>query len=912
MLNSDINIFLVTLIYPVSNAELLFCDDPFRNYINDFNKEFEKSGSYIFCKSPNKSKVRENLLNYIKMNYNLNSYDYIYQYLDRWFLNKSVINDLNIDNITLYDLIMYYLNKLSVSMISTLDGQIIYKYWENEGDIKLLGGFAGNNKIHLFRSLNQMIPMDILVAIFSLKNFSKDSRKVLNKTFNGHVYVTDSLLEQVLKKGIAENHLHINASLTFSNIWEYLMDPNISLKNNMFKGMFKNDVDIIHTSKKIKFYWVMARYIRLYLATLCVFDKDSEYVKNIFNNNDLLHIRDLLDYKKINFIFNSVTYGNDFNFDFFEKNEKAFQVLYNFKEFKELILYDENNGYSEGLFLSKIIQFLEFYNGEESIYFKELFINYLRLKHSIFKVFVQNKRIGGLNYFKEYFKNLSNNSKKIFNHKDSNNFLREVFRVQLSIPNIRKIEFRTSFSESIKEANQYLKTFFTIYREFLHKNYCNSYIKDGQYYYEPKTVLPRISLLLHFTKEEQNFNSICSEQFGVETCLYGSLYKKYKKQLEIFKYIRNSNIHPHIDKFLVGIDVASAENTVPTWVFSAIYENARDGYNEFFAKNSYNSKKSLRFTFHAGEDFRHIFSGIRRVYEASYYLKFHAGDRIGHGIALGISVEDWCFQNPNVVLPRIEALENYIWAYDMLSRYKSNTNATDLLYIEKRIYELSKIIFDSNSSKNIEYCKHIKNKDFEITTENLIEAYHKLFKSNNFEKYENYNCKYNKCELFNEYSPSDYIVNSYHCGHYTIKMYEIIHYRICQQEISIIKTLQEIVKNYISKEGIIIEVNPNSNVVIGPIDILNIHPLYKMSKYNCNYDDLMVCVNSDNPGTFQTNVLNEIGFVYMNMLEQGIGRQACLEWIERIRQNGIKYSFIDTEINDTFFLKQLDELIESF
>lgn len=43
---------------------------------------------------------------------------------------------------------------------------------------------------------------------------------------------------------------------------------------------------------------------------------------------------------------------------------------------------------------------------------------------------------------------------------------------------------------------------------------------------------------------------------------YGTKYKSYKTQLDIFKNLRNSKKLPGIDKYLLGIDVCSAENTL--------------------------------------------------------------------------------------------------------------------------------------------------------------------------------------------------------------------------------------------------------------------------------------------------------------------------------------------------------------
>ena len=42
-------------------------------------------------------------------------------------------------------------------------------------------------------------------------------------------------------------------------------------------------------------------------------------------------------------------------------------------------------------------------------------------------------------------------------------------------------------------------------------------------------------------------------------------------------------------------------------------------------------------SYHAGEDFHHILSGIRAMFDAIELLDLCEGDRIGHGTAMGIS-----------------------------------------------------------------------------------------------------------------------------------------------------------------------------------------------------------------------------------------------------------------------------------
>ena len=304
-------------------------------------------------------------------------------------------------------------------------------------------------------------------------------------------------------------------------------------------------------------------------------------------------------------------------------------------------------------------------------------------------------------------------------------------------------------------------------------------------------------------------------------------------------------------------------------------------------------------------------SGLRRVYEVVHYLKFHAGDRIGHGLALGILVDDWCAEHPNVILPRIEALENYLWAYKMFSTYSSVQNTSNLFYLEQQIYNLSEEIF----------CKPIgENKCFpHVPIPVLLRGYERLFHKDSFKD----NCKNcmssyitedkSSCPLLeNENLSLDKkVLLAYHCYRYTRRMNETIHYHLPPQEILILKELQTMMQELVSKSGVIVEVNPSSNVIIGHIDTIHEHPMYQFSNCRCDYKDIMVCINSDDPGVFQTNTANELGIAYMGMLERGIGRESCLEWVERLRESGMRSSFIRRTDSDEELLMELDTLIKS-
>lgn len=128
---------------------------------------------------------------------------------------------------------------------------------------------------------------------------------------------------------------------------------------------------------------------------------------------------------------------------------------------------------------------------------------------------------------------------------------------------------------------------------------------------------------------------------------------------------------PLVRRYLVGIDAASNELHTPPDVFAPLYRLFRfHGFHHF--------------TYHAGEDFRHLLSGMRAVVEAVEFLDLRRGDRIGHATALGLDPDLWQTRNEGLsVVPLEEWLDNLLFAYWVLS--ESGTGQTFLFKLREDI-----------------------------------------------------------------------------------------------------------------------------------------------------------------------------------------------------------------------------------
>lgn len=919
----DLNLFLCTFLYPILDKELLY-GDSFSSFLErsiaiqkERRKEKERPSimqleGKLKDREKFREQAREQVLSYIGLREQIPSYDMVYQYMERWYFgNKVQLEFLEEEKgqDTIYDMVLYHLKRLSISMISTLDHKIIYKYWENEKDKEILGGFSKESKIHLFRSLNQIIPMDLMVVLFALKNSHQE--KMLDG-FLGHIMITDALLEKVLRKGVAENHLHFGVSRTFLAIWDNWMEAPI------LSTIVGERYVSIYGIKKEE--WVfqlhLARYIHrllcLYMAMIRY--KVDEVQVNKAHVLSLSPIQ-IVSEKTLRKIKDKLLFSDNP----IEEIKKYFQKLdFEFESHFRCAVLDIENRFSninttkECIFYYYFFKTVDEYQKSEEnfvknmvLMMKKLFLVYLRLKNSIFQGVVQNKGIHGLDFFQQFY----HNSSKLNDDVSSNDWYEKLFSSIFSISNLKKIEMRTSFPPNVQLGRKNIHEFLLKYQKILQEQYC---IKENGKY-RPYRPFPKVGLVYHFIKSEDTEHIECIEN---GTMQYYALYKKYLSLLREFKAVRNCEKFKGIDRYLVGIDVASLENVVPTWVFTKIFEEARDAKDEllFYRNQEY---QSLKFTCHAGEDFRHLLSGIRRIEETIHYLKFHAGDRIGHGLALGQDPEKWVQNNQNVILPRIEAIENYVWAYKMLSTTPNSLGFSNFEFLKYRIYELSKEIYPIHSHKKL------------LTIEDWLEAYELLFQFPNIRadyQKEEKGCtffdheqkKVRHCEhcehKWGEYDKiygAKHIVESYHCVLYNDKMQEPIHYKIQQQELEIIIELQKIIRKKVAKAGIIVEANPNSNITIGDIQSLLDHPMYRISNQENEGENILLCVNSDDPCVFHTNVINELGFAYFGMIERGIGRESCVEWIDKIRQVGYQYSFIQESESDEMLLRELNELIKS-
>jgi hypothetical protein len=126
---------------------------------------------------------------------------------------------------------------------------------------------------------------------------------------------------------------------------------------------------------------------------------------------------------------------------------------------------------------------------------------------------------------------------------------------------------------------------------------------------------------------------------------------------------------------------------------------------------------------------------------------------------------------------------------------------------------------------------------------------------------------------------------------------------------AVYKVLQNYLINKVEKKGIYIEENPTSNLTIGDFSYMHQHPIFKLNSKSGDGHNVFVTVNSDDPAVFNTNVENELAYIYYAADAQGRAKSEIIEWVDKIRQYGMDASFIQHEKSGERILEEIQRML---
>ena len=345
----------------------------------------------------------------------------------------------------------------------------------------------------------------------------------------------------------------------------------------------------------------------------------------------------------------------------------------------------------------------------------------------------------------------------------------------------------------------------------------------------------------------------------------------------------------HSDHRFVGIDVAGSELfTRPELPSHALRYARAHGINNI--------------TYHVGEDFYDITDGLRSIDESIRFIGLNAGNRIGHGTAMGINAKTFYDGLWNeLVLPKQYLLDNLVWMIKMTDLCFLMPSQKLFVESESKCAELfSEIGYKGKFSLDDYYASMMLRGDDEM--EYFEEEEDELDGENKWKATAvckhvdgiNYRNNFSAQNLWNQYLNDKGVFERGNAP--TL-------FRVTKQYIRQVERLQSAMRVIVEGKGLCVEANLTSNILISNMKRYDRHPITKFKGTSELWgNQIPVALGTDDKGVFATSLANEYALLAISMKKQKniFGRKLSDRKIESylrtLAQMSMKYRFTEDGI----------------
>ena len=350
--------------------------------------------------------------------------------------------------------------------------------------------------------------------------------------------------------------------------------------------------------------------------------------------------------------------------------------------------------------------------------------------------------------------------------------------------------------------------------------------------------------------------------------LFGGAIQEMESEADVI--MRALSATPTLLRTLRGVDICGIEEHQPLWVSADTLRRVRLHSRSVAGRLPALRLEPLRLTFHVGEDFGSLTSGMRAVAEPFYWNLIERGDRIGHGLALTLEPTDWFDRHRGEVLivKRFDRLLDLAF----LAAYAKDQNESQRKWLQKQIIKMVICLgFECESS--------IKKFD----KEEIVEATRKFWKSlggrstrrllttDSYRGRVNYE-RWIHCYLWRRRFwkraeseiripvPGDEFNDR-------SQVEEKAAENLCNER-ELLKNAHRTLLQEVARWQVCIESNPSSNLVVGSLDsiaaqdFLARRPTKEIQQEG---ETLTWTINTDDPITFSTTLADEYAYAWAGM-----------------------------------------------
>lgn len=688
----------------------------------------------------------------------------------------------------------------------------------------------------------------------------------------------DMRLDNILKRGMAENHFHLNGSTKIFELnWICLMN-HIENRGKEFKKFEKILQNNYGSTPNRKRFYEMSLRAALYRSYLfCVIHHDDFMVGRLRAVMDDVEAGKFLIWERISELqalinLTRVMYG--------AANEK--QAILDYALEKDV--YDMNNNPSR--LLSGERRFLyecykrSFGMGEYAFqeHQKNTFYRYLVARTYFRSEMVQVNRMVGFSNFadyelrKEYFVE----GKKEYEHELVQLAVNASFQEQKIISLEARICPASNSYALADKINQKLKS-----------------VGETE-------IREKMFFVLHFPKaKEDGYELLTPRNAAVRR-------KTEKSANAIVAFLEKKG---RLNQYIHGIDACANEIGCRPEVFAPIYRYLLD----YLVPVELGGKGVLMGTYHAGEDFLDLVDGLRAIDEAMLFCNLYRGCRLGHALALGIAPSDYYqFKGNMLVLPKQDLLDDIAWLLVKQEEYGIDLKGELWSILNKKFYDLFCEIYSAYNFGN-SICESV----------NYLEYYNSWqLRGDSPENYlmdeKAFLCRLDSIPLkkISRYAFNSKVSNVIRKTQKYRMLYRMYHYdervrkegakkvlfKIPCGYADMVRQIQDRMIQMLVIEGIGIETNPSSNYLIGTIHKYEEHPILRFNgrklRNTENNMSLQVSLNTDDQGVFDTSLENEFALMTAALRKAKTeGGQYLYDmeniyaWIDYVRRMGITQIF---------------------
>lgn len=385
----------------------------------------------------------------------------------------------------------------------------------------------------------------------------------------------------------------------------------------------------------------------------------------------------------------------------------------------------------------------------------------------------------------------------------------------------------------------------------------------------------RLALVCHFIKHPWSKSDIKHAPYR-----HHALVRSLRKRTDVLLWLLKS--YPKLKQWVRGIDGAANELHASPEFFAPIFRQC--------AARGLSHK-----TFHAGEDFPHLLSGLRYMLEAVEFLDLQSGDRLGHGTAMGIAPKLWIDRMPQaIIISRGDWFLSVLAAWRLMCRQPVG--------LEKVAHTLTAEI----GIRSVElFGQHLNPYECEqamgLRSLSLPEVY-RWVNNGRQRPIAHHMSKHWRKEMEDVHAKATANPTAFEV--YWLwqsdkdlwkKSEELIEVKSDFLQASHYLLLQQALMHEVADRGVVIETLPSSNVRISQYKHFSEHHALRWMKAPSaaqpNDPDILVSLGSDDPGIFSTDIETEFHHLFLALKNSNLNEAEALQRVALVNERGRIYRF---------------------